>query len=127
MFDIREHIEYHLYVIDASKQEKTKTADSSICTECFKSLGTGSRMKIYTYLHSNGPDIVNNVVKVVGLRQPTVSYHLKDMEKKGLLNGKKSGKEVYYSINEYCKNYDDKCVLTTIKFPDQNSRSHAKD
>jgi DNA-binding transcriptional ArsR family regulator len=103
-----------------------KQNDTTVCTDCFKSLGTGSRMKIYTYLHEKGPETVSNVVKIAGLRQPTVSYHLRDMEKKGLLSARKSGKEVYYSVNDQCRNSDEKCVLANIKFPVYQSRVNVK-
>lgn len=77
------------------------------CSNCFRSLGVPSRMKIYMYLQSKDNASVSEVVDVVGLKQPTVSYHLKEMEDQGLLESKKSGKEVYYKIGKGCKN----CIL----------------
>lgn len=79
-----------------------------LCSNCFRSLGVPSRMKIYTFLKDKKAATVSEIVEVVGLKQPTVSYHLKEMEEAGLLESKKVGKEVYYKIGGSCSN----CVLT---------------
>jgi len=78
-----------------------------ICANCFRSLGVPSRMKIYTYLQEKKTASVSELVNVVALKQPTVSYHLKEMEATGLLTSKKVGKEVYYQVGSGCKN----CIL----------------
>ena len=70
--------------------------------KCFESLGVSSRMKIYNYLKESGENPVGEVVKKMKLTQPTVSYHLKEMKKIGLLKSYKQGKEVHYSINKSC-------------------------
>jgi len=77
------------------------------CSHCFRSLGVPSRMKIYMYLQEKSKASVSEIVDVVALKQPTVSYHLKDMEDQGLLISKKSGKEVYYQIGKGCGH----CIL----------------
>jgi len=64
-------------------------------------------MKIYTHLQKNKKASVSELVEVVALKQPTVSYHLKEMESTGLLTSKKVGKEVYYQIGTGCKS----CIL----------------
>ena len=74
-------------------------------------------MEIYNYLYSKGPAAVSLLVKVVNLKQPTVSYHLKEMEATGLIKSKKAGKEVYYSLRNHCAAYDNACVLSSIKLP----------
>lgn len=78
-----------------------------ICANCFKSLSVPSRLKIYIYLQQKQNATVNNIVSYIKLKQPTVSYHLKDMESHGLLTSKKLGKEVYYQVAQGCKN----CIL----------------
>lgn len=79
-----------------------------MCTNCFKSLSVSSRMKLYLYLKEQ-KDIasVTELVTVSGLTQPTVSYHLKEMETNGLLTSKKVGKEVYYKVGGGCET----CIL----------------
>lgn len=71
---------------------------------------------IYRYLVENIEATVSSVVSHIGLTQPTISYHLKDMESNGLLKSKKVGKEVYYSINYHCPIYDCDCILKSINF-----------
>ncbi|KKS17353.1 MAG: Transcriptional regulator, TrmB [candidate division WWE3 bacterium GW2011_GWC1_41_7] len=72
---------------------------------------------MYHYLRDNGEATVTRLVELVGLTQPTVSYHLKEMKELGLVNNRKSGKEVYYSINELCPIHQRDCVLNIVRFP----------
>jgi ArsR family transcriptional regulator, arsenate/arsenite/antimonite-responsive transcriptional repressor len=86
------------------------------CSMCFKALGVPSRLKIYKYLAENGKSTVSDVVKVVKLTQPTVSYHLKEMKELGLLANSRVGKEVYYRVNPICHTFGDDCLLNNLKF-----------
>ncbi|HNP89067.1 MAG: Transcriptional repressor SdpR [Microgenomates group bacterium ADurb.Bin219] len=61
-----------------------------------------SRRKIFEYLYLEGDKTVGEITKKLKLRQPTVSYHLKMMEKERLLKAKKKGREVYYQIKLNC-------------------------
>lgn len=71
---------------------------------------------IYRFLVENTEATVSSIVGHIGLTQPTISYHLKDMESHGLLKSRKTGKEVYYSINYHCPIHDCDCVLKSINF-----------
>ena len=64
-------------------------------------------MKIYMYLQDKKTASVSEIVSMAELKQPTISYHLKEMEEQGLLSSKKVGKEVYYQIGAGCKD----CIL----------------
>ena len=86
------------------------------CTHCFSGLGVPSRMEIYQYLREKGSAPVSELVVLVKLTQPTVSYHLKEMKKSGLLTSAKKGKEVIYKISPTCPIYHQECVLNTVKF-----------
>jgi ArsR family transcriptional regulator len=86
------------------------------CTKCFGSLGIDSRMKIYKFLKKSGKSTVTGVVDMVGLTQPTVSYHLKEMKDAGLLNSSKAGKEVFYSVNKDCLTNVTGCFLASTDF-----------
>ena len=57
------------------------------------------------------------IVEVVGLTQPTVSYHLTEMKKNGILNSRKKGKEVYYSLANMCPYTEHSCVLAGVDLP----------
>lgn len=88
------------------------------CTDCFKYLGVPSRMSIYTFLEHEGPKSVSDVVTHVNLTQPTVSYHLAEMKKAGLIEFNRRGKEVFYNVTKRCINFDTECVLKDVKFTD---------
>lgn len=74
-------------------------------------------MRIYAYLKQNGEASVSEIVEIIRLKQPTISYHLKEMKEKGLVDNKKVGKEVYYDINEMCPYRTAKCVIAGVEIP----------
>lgn len=82
------------------------------CTRCFKNLGVDSRSKLFSYIESNGESTVTALTKFLGLRQPTVSYHLKEMSDSGLLKKRSVGKTVIYSINAACPHDGKSCVVS---------------
>jgi len=43
---------------------------------------------------------VNEIVEVVGIRQPTVSHHLSILKEAGLVNTRPDGKHTYYILNQ---------------------------
>lgn len=82
-----------------------------LCLGCFKNLSTDSRFKIYEYVKNNKTACVTDITKFTNLKQPTVSYHLKEMENSGLLNRQIEGKKVYVSINKNCPFDGSKCIV----------------
>lgn len=102
--------------------EQNKKTNKIKCTGCFKSLGIDARIQIYVYLRDNGEKTVTELVKLVGLTQPTVSYHLKEMRELGLLESRRSGKEVLYKVSHECGNTD--CVLDAVKFTGVRNAGH---
>ncbi len=95
---------------------KQTTSQNSLCTTCFKSLGVETKYQIYKYLRNQESATVTELTVFTGLKQPTVSHHLKNMENSGLLTSKRNGKEVYYSIQSECPHSHRECVLKEIKF-----------
>lgn len=83
-----------------------------LCTNCFKNLGIKSRIKIYNFIQVNKKATVAEVTDFIKLKQPTVSYHLKNMHESGLLNRVELGKQVFYSVNTKCPHDYDYCVLS---------------
>lgn len=61
-----------------------------------------SRRKIYEYLFFEGEKTVGEITKKLKLRQPTITHHLKIMEKEGLLTSRKEGRKVYYKVALFC-------------------------
>jgi DNA-binding transcriptional ArsR family regulator len=76
-------------------------------------------MKIYKFLQKSGKATVTDIVAVSSLTQPTVSYHLNEMKKAGLLQSKKVGKEVFYSLEEGCVLHNSQCILKNLQFPEK--------
>lgn len=72
------------------------------CPFAIPKMAEGSRRKIYQYLFFEGEKTVGEITKRLKLRQPTVSYHLKMMEKEGLLKSRKEGRKVYYQVALVC-------------------------
>lgn len=80
-----------------------KTEDSNFCCPlAMPQMSDPSRRKIYEYLSMSGEKKVAEIVKMMKLKQPTVSYHLKQMEDEGLLFSRKEGRRVYYSVKMLC-------------------------
>ncbi len=61
-----------------------------------------SKRKIYEFLSMAGEKTVSEITQMIGLKQPTVSYHLKQMEDQGLLAKRKKGRYAYFSIKIVC-------------------------
>ena len=81
------------------------------CKGCFGSLGIDSRYKIYEILKNGVTLSVSEIAEKIGLKQPTVNYHLKQMEENGLLKSSKKGHFVYYEVNEICPQTKFSCIL----------------
>lgn len=65
-----------------------------------KVFGHPARVAIVNYISTHKDCICNDIVKNVGLAQPTISQHLTEIKRIGLLNQTEKGKRLCYSINE---------------------------
>lgn len=73
-----------------------------MCPFAVPSLADPSRRKLYEFLMQAEDLTVTQLAKKLKLRQPTISYHLKKLEKDGLVKAKKKGREVYYQAEKTC-------------------------
>lgn len=73
-----------------------------MCPFAVPSLADPSRRKLYEILMQAEDLTVTQLAKKLKLRQPTASYHLKRLEKDGLVQAKKKGREVYYQAVKTC-------------------------
>jgi DNA-binding transcriptional ArsR family regulator len=64
-----------------------------------KVLGHPARISIIQHISKNKNCNCNELVKNVGLAQPTISQHLNEIKKIGLLDQDAKGKNLFYSIN----------------------------
>lgn len=71
------------------------------CSICFRALADGTRLRILREI-KKCPANVSAITVVTQVTQPTVSYHLKMLDKLGLVSKKYQGREVVYTFN---KNY----------------------
>jgi DNA-binding transcriptional ArsR family regulator len=65
-----------------------------------KAFAHPARLTILRHLIGSKACIVNDLVDVVGLSQPTISQHLKELKNIGLIKGEIEGPRVCYCINE---------------------------
>ena len=65
-----------------------------------KVISEDNRLRIICFLQKNNEQCVCKIWEFLGLSQNLVSHHLKVLKDFGLLNSKKKGLNVYYSVNE---------------------------
>ncbi|MBU2577613.1 metalloregulator ArsR/SmtB family transcription factor [Patescibacteria group bacterium] len=78
------------------------TDNEVCCPFAVPQMSDPSRRKIYEYLFTHGEKTVADITKILKLKQPTISYHLKGMKKEGLLASRKEGREAYYRVKLLC-------------------------
>lgn len=65
-----------------------------------KALGDVSRLKILEDMSDNGGSMqCAEIVKVLGLAQPSVSHHIKTLIEAGLIEPEKNGRNYTYQLN----------------------------
>lgn len=65
-----------------------------------KVLGHPARIAILQYLIQQNTCICGDLVQEIGLAQPTISQHLKELKRVGIIQGKIEGTSVCYCINQ---------------------------
>ena len=69
-------------------------------SEVFKVLGHPARLAILEYLVKQPECICGDIVDVIPLAQPTISRHLSELKRVGLIKGSIKGKNICYCIDE---------------------------
>ena len=64
-----------------------------------KVLAHPGRLAILEYISRQKACICNDIVEEIGLAQPTISQHLKELKSIGLIEGEIDGKKICYGIN----------------------------
>ena len=77
----------------------TKLRSVSSATKVFKVLSDETRLRLIITLQE-GQQHVSELCKRLRLPQPTVSHHLGVLRNHGLVQDRRDGKLVFYSINE---------------------------
>jgi len=76
------------------------TAQQNELAILFKALGHPARIAIIQYIINQKACICTHLVDELGLAQATISQHLKELKKAGIIKGEIEGKAVCYCINE---------------------------
>jgi ArsR family transcriptional regulator len=77
-----------------------KKADAEALADLFKAIADPARLRILAFLAAQpaGEACVCHLLKPLGLAQPTVSHHLKQLHEAGLLARERRGSWVYYRL-----------------------------
>jgi ArsR family transcriptional regulator len=82
----------------ARRQQEFSVADRRLA-EVAKALSHPARIAILRTLAKRGTCICGEIVEVMPLAQSTVSQHLKELKKVGLISGKVDGPKSCYCVN----------------------------
>lgn len=76
-----------------------------ICLECIKELSSQARFKIFNYLLQNRKRVnVSDLIDVVKLQQPTVTFHVNALVRVGIVKKYKKGRQVFCETYKKCAN-----------------------
>lgn len=75
------------------------TSEQNRLAEMAKALGHPARVAILQYLATQKSCVCGSIVDEIGLAQSTVSQHLKELKKAGLIQGSIEGVTTCYCIN----------------------------
>ena len=66
----------------------------------FKALSDPARLRLLSLIAERGEVCACELVGPLGLKQPTVSHHLKVLFQAGLLHKERRGRWIHYQVNE---------------------------
>ncbi len=87
----------HETILETMEQKKIPEAKSQQTAELFKVLGDNTRVKILYYLLQTELCVCDLTV-LVGASQSAVSHQLRVLRNLRIVQGRKDGKQVFYSI-----------------------------
>lgn len=82
------------------KTAKLDIAALTQAAECLKTLAHPHRLQIVQILQTGERISVNDLAEACDLSQPTMSEHLRLMQRCGFLTSEREGRTVYYRISE---------------------------
>jgi len=73
------------------------------CVNCFSVVAVPARFKIFEALKKSKDEMtVNNLVSILTLKQPTITFHINKLKDMGLVRKRKDGREVYCKAVRKC-------------------------
>jgi ArsR family transcriptional regulator len=88
----------HIITMGFSKKQLFNTSQNQVAS-ITKVLGHPARIAMIQYISENKDCNCNALVESTGLSQPTISQHLGEIRKIGLLKQKVKGKNLFYTID----------------------------
>jgi DNA-binding transcriptional ArsR family regulator len=92
-----------------------KLADKCLYCDCldfFSAFADKTRQEIIMIFTKQKELCVNDIANQFTLSRPTISHHLNLLKRAKILNTRKDGKEIYYSIN---KSYISDLLTSVLK------------
>jgi len=83
------------------QDEAPSCCDYKTLVGVFKALSDASRQKILLLLEDTGELRVSELVDRMEISQPTMSHHLGVLKHAGLVNDRRAGQSIYYSVNRH--------------------------
>lgn len=68
-------------------------------SDIFKAIGNPARLSILLYLSQRNSCVCTEIVNELPLAQPTISRHLSELKRVGLIKGNIEGKNICYCID----------------------------
>ncbi len=82
---------------EVDRASRLDVLDADRPARVFGALGDETRLRIIKLL-SQGEERVDDLTRILGTPQSTVSHHLRVLKEAGLVHSEKRGRSVYYSI-----------------------------
>ena len=103
--------------VDMLKRIKHKKTlkDIYLCDECsefFSAFADKTRQKIIFVFATKKEICANDIASYFTLSRPTISHHLNLLKRAKILNSRKDGKEIFYSVN---KSYIKELLTSVLK------------
>jgi DNA-binding transcriptional ArsR family regulator len=76
------------------------TTETNEMAEILKALGHPARLEIVKFLMTSSSCICGDIVEVLPLAQSTVSKHLSELKKVGIIKGTVTGNNICYCLDE---------------------------
>jgi len=92
------NIAIYKYNMGTTKTQIYSIAQNELA-QIFKVLAHPGRIAILEYISQQKDCISNDIVAEIGLAQPTISQHLRELRSINLIKGEIEGKKVCYCIN----------------------------
>ena len=101
------------------KQTKVRFSSDKLNYSCtlMRALAHPLRLKILEYIDQKGETNVNKIYNTLRIEQSITSQHLKILRLAGIVDGRRDGKKVYYTINYDIIERADKAVRRFLGKP----------